>query len=366
LAHGDSGGRREYPMSDPLGTVTMGGTQHALVTPFMATMRNSQKPWQGMTEPAHTITAGGVGISLIAPSLLSLKGTARRDRAADQPHPTVLAGGGHSAILAPVLTYAQQGGQNRPATAPHHTICASRKDQNAVIIPTLVQTGYGERSGQAPRSLDLGKPLGTAVAGGIKHAVAAAFLAQQNGGPRMGVHAGHDAREPLSTVAGSGSHQTPIAAFFAKYYGTGDGARMDEPLHTVTVQDRFGHVEASLAAPEFSASHHERARQVAEFMRAHGAWDGGEFVTITRHGETFVIVDIGLRMLTPRELFNAQGFPGDYVIEGVWHQDGDDWTFEAFTKDVQVSCCGNSVSPPVARALAAANCHHLVTQEIAA
>jgi DNA (cytosine-5)-methyltransferase 1 len=322
IAHGDSGGRREYPMVDPLGTVTVGGIQHAVV----------------------------------APSLLSLKGTARRDRAADQPHPTILAGGGHNAILAPVLTYAQQGGQNRPVTAPHHTICASRKDQNAVIIPTLVQTGYGERSGQAPRSLDLGKPLGTAVAGGIKHAVAAAFLAQQNG---------HDAREPLSTVAGSGSHQTPVAAFFAKYYGTGDGAQMDEPLHTVTVQDRFGHVEASLAAPEFSASHHERARHVAEFLRAHGAWGGGEFVTITRHGEVFVIVDIGLRMLTPRELFNAQGFPADYVIEGVWHQD-DDWTFEAFTKDVQVSCCGNSVSPPVARGLVDANCAHLKIEEMAA
>ncbi|WP_404817703.1 DNA cytosine methyltransferase [Salipiger thiooxidans] len=326
IAHGDSGGRREYPLADPLGTVTVGGIQHAV----------------------------------IAPSLMSLKGTARRDSAATAPHPTVLAGGGHSALIAPVLTYAQQGGRCRDIAEPHHTICASRKDQNAVIIPTMIQTGYGERSGQAPRVLDLGKPLGTAVAGGIKHATCAAYIAQQNGGPRMEAHAGRHPAEPLSTITASGSNQTPVAAFFAKYYGTGDGAHMDEPLHTVTVQDRFGHVQAELAAPSFGPEHHNRARAVAEFLRAHGAWAGGEYITLERGGETFVVIDIGMRMLTPRELFNAQGFPPDYVIEGVWEQTGGDWTWREFTKDVQVSCCGNSVCPPVAEALAGANCGHLV------
>ncbi|MHA7870699.1 MAG: DNA cytosine methyltransferase [Salipiger thiooxidans] len=334
IAHGDSGGRREYPLADPLGTVTVGGIQHAV----------------------------------IAPSLMSLKGTARRDSSVTAPHPTVLAGGGHSALIAPVLTYAQQGGRCRDIAEPHHTICASRKDQNAVIIPTMIQTGYGERPGQAPRALDLGKPLGTAVAGGIKHAACAAYIAQHNGGPRMEVHAGHHPAEPLSTITASGSNQTPIAAFFAKYYGTADGARMDEPMHTVTVQDRFGHVQAELAAPSFGPEHHDRARAVAEFLREHGAWTGGEFVTLERGGETFVVIDIGMRMLTPRELFNAQGFPPDYVIEGVWEETGGDWTWREFTKDVQVSCCGNSVCPPVAEALAEANCGHLVAtrEEVAA
>jgi len=326
IAHGDSGGRREYPLADPLGTVTVGGIQHAV----------------------------------IARSLMSLKGTARRDSAATAPHPTVLAGGGHSAVIAPLLTYAQQGGRCRDISEPHHTICASRKDQNAVIIPTMIQTGYGERPGQAPRVLDLGKPLGTAVAGGIKHAACAAYIAQHNSGPRMEAHAGHHPAEPLSTITASGSNQTPIAAFFAKYYGTGDGAHMDEPLHTVTVQDRFGHVQAELAAPSFGPEHHDRARAVAEFLRKHGAWPGGEYVTLERGGETFVVIDIGMRMLTPRELFNAQGFPPDYVIEGVWEENGGDWTWREFTKDVQVSCCGNSVCPPVAEALAGANCGHLV------
>lgn len=295
IAHGDSGGRREYPLTDPLGTVTVGGIQHALI--------------------------------------------------------------------APVLTYAQHGGHNRPADTPHSTICASTKDQNSVMVAGLVQTGYGERPGQQPRALDPQAPLGTVVAGGIKHAPFAAFLAQQNGGPRMDAHAGRSVLEPASTITASGSQQTPVAAFLTKYYGQGTGARLDEPCHTVTVDDRFGHIQASLEAPPFTPAHEARARQVADFLRAHDAWDGGEFVTLTIDGAEFVVVDIGLRMLTPRELFTAQGFPADYVIEGVW--DGLDTeapTFREFPKNVQVSCCGNSVCPPLAEALVRANCAHLAVE----
>nr|WP_319250474.1 DNA cytosine methyltransferase [uncultured Celeribacter sp.] len=355
-------------MREPMSTITAnswikkpgGAAPIGLLAPLLATMRNSQKPWQEVSKPTHTITAGGAGQSLIAPSLMSLKGTARRDSAVTAPHPTILAGGGHSALISPVLTYAQQGGGCRDIRDPHHTICANAKDQNSVIIPTLIQTGYGERKGQAPRSLDINAPLGTVVAGGIKHATAAAFLAQQNGGPKMDNHAGRDLRDPMSTVTAAGSQQTPVAAFFAKYYGTGDGARMDEPIHTVTVKDRFAHTQAELSVPPFSPEHESRAREVADLLRAHGSWDGGEFVTLTIDGCEYVIVDIGLRMLTPRELFNAQGFPRDYVIEGTWDDDG---VFREFAKYVQVSCCGNSVCPDLAAALVRANCSHLIEME---
>lgn len=299
------------------------------------------------------------------PFLVSLKGTDRRDGPISTPHPTVLAGGGHSAVIAPVLTYAQQGGSSRPVTVPMHTICASRKDQNAVIMPTLIQTGYGERPGQAPRSLDLSLPLGTVVAGGAKHAACAAFVAQQNGGPRMGAHAGHEVTAPLSTIASSGSPQTPVTAFFAKYYGTGDGARTDAPCHTITVKDRMAHMQAALQAPPFTEAHAARARQVAAFLRAHGAWDGGDVVTIDAHGLTFVIVDIGMRMLTPRELFTAQGFPADYQIDGVWETEAGQRVWRPFPKTTQVSCVGNSVCPPVAAAIVGANCPHLAPRETA-
>lgn len=314
-----------------------------------------------------TVTVGGIQHAVIAPYLAAFygHGDARGKRAADLAEPlrTVTVENRH-AVIAPVLTYAQQGGGNRAATEPHHTICASKKDQNSLIAATMVQTGYGERQGQQPRALDVAAPLGTVVAGGAKHAPVAAFLAQQNGGPRMEAHAGHDARDPLSTVAASGSHQTPVAAWFAKYYGTGDGARTDEPCHTVTVKDRMGHMQAELAAPPFAPEHHARARAVADFLRAHDAWDGGEFVTLTIGDASYVVIDIGMRMLTPRELFRAQGFPADYVIEGVWDGlDTDSPTWRPFAKDVQVSCCGNSVCPPLAEALVAANCGHLRIEE---
>lgn len=368
VAHGDSGGRREYPLSEPLGTVTVGGIQHALVSPSL-TRFNGGATGQDLREPMATVTAnswikkpgGAAPLGLLAPSLMSLKGTARRDMPVTAPHPTVLAGGFHSALVAPVLTYAQQGGGNRAVTDPTHTICASRKDQNCLLAATMVQTGYGERQGQAPRALDIDAPLGTVVSGGAKHAPVAAFLAQHHTGAT-----GHDLREPMSTIAASGSHQMPIAAFFAKYYGAGTGARCDEPAHTITVNDRFAHVQAALSAPPFGPEHYNRAKAVADFLRAHGAWTGGEFVTMTVDGAEFVVVDIGMRMLTPRELFNAQGFPPDYQIEGHWIERDGDWHWKPFAKDVQISCCGNSVCPDLARAIVGANCTHLIAKELAA
>ena len=231
-----------------------------------------------------------------------------------------------------------------------------------MLAASMVQFGYGERQGQAPRDLDVNAPLGTIVAGGVKHAPVAAFLAQHHGGPRNGGNAGHDARDPISTIAATGSHQMPVAAWFAKYYGTGEGARTDEPSHTVTSKEHLSHVQASLAAPAFAPEHEAKARAVAAFMREFEAWDGGEFVTLNIDGTEYVIVDIGMRMLTPRELFNAQGFPKDYVIEGVYDADGN---FREFSKSVQVSCCGNSVCPDLAEALAASNCGHLIQHQAA-
>ncbi|MCA0905158.1 DNA cytosine methyltransferase [Ruegeria marisrubri] len=355
-------GARLEDADAPLRTITAAQRgENALVAPSIVRHFGASLG-QRCDSPAPTTTAGGGGKSgLIAPSLMSLKGTARRDSPVTAPHPTVLAGGGHSAVVAPILSYAQQGGRNRSAKEPAHTFTASRKDQNAIIAPMLVQTGYGERKGQAPRALDPIAPLGTIVAGGVKHAPAAAFLAQHNKA-KYGVNPGRPIDVPISTLTATGSHQMIVAPWFAKYFGTATGTRSDEPCHTISTRDRFGHMQAALTAPEFAPEHEVKARKVAEFLRKHDAWDGGEFVTLEIDGQTFVVVDIGMRMLTPRELFAAQGFPSDYVIEGVWDQQGDEWIWQPFSKTVQVSCCGNSVSPFPACALIQANCGHLVEE----
>jgi DNA (cytosine-5)-methyltransferase 1 len=291
----------------------------------------------------------------------------------------------------PVPTITSGQGAERPAGAPHALgLCAV----------TLAQTGYGEapamfehrcsgkpvyaktkrkcrkcgktpraKKAQPPRTPDINKPLGTVVSGGQKHAMVSAFLAKHYGdsGQRPGVpmeepvatitqcdhhslvaanllhlnnntqpsdptkplhtvtsggnHAGlaaaslirmnhgdkqwHGVHEPLPVVTSQGNKAGLVYAWLSKFFGTAIGASVQGPMPTVTTKDRFG------------------------------------LVTVEVGGETYAIVDIGMRMLEPHELALAQGFPAGYKFLGPKYR--------------QVAHIGNSVSPPVARALVAAN-----------
>jgi len=401
---------RTMDVNAPLGTAVAGGIKHAVVTPSVIRF-NTGATGQDCREPLSTITANGfikrpggaAPLGVIAPHLASYyshtDGRSERTSQVTDPLATVTTENRH-AVIAPVLSAAQHGGSVRSVDGPHHTITASPKDQNAVIIPTLV--GCGGRAGQSrPRGVD--EPMATHTTK-ADVCVAAAFVAQHNNDIRRegGVNPGRRADEPLSTVTQSGSHQNVVAAhmmsmkgsdrrgspadaphptilaggghstlvapYLQAYYGTGDGGEEDQPARTITTKDRHGHVEAALSAPPFTDDQADRARDVAAFLRAHGFWDEREFVTLAIGGDIFVIVDIGMRMLTPRELYNAQGFPPDYVIDGGWHQpeDGSDPVWVDFPKSVQVSCVGNSVSPPVMAALVAANCPDLALMAEAA
>lgn len=213
------------------------------------------------------------------------------------------------------------------------------KAEHLLAVPTLVQTGCGERPGQAPRSLDLHAPLGTVVGGGQKHALVAAFLAKHYGGNETpgtsldrpvdtittqdhhalvasslvklrGTSSAAPVDEPLHTVSAQGTHHAEVRALLIKFYGTDQDPRLDDPLHTITTKDRFGLVVVK--------------------------------------GEVYAIADIGMRMLEPRELYRAQGFPDSYVIDR--RADG-----TPLPKHAQVRMVGNSVSPVAAQALVAAN-----------
>lgn len=404
--------------------------------PFLVNLTHGAR-LEDAAEPMRTVTGANRGEkAVIAPSLTRFNSGAT-GAAMDEPVPTVTANSFHKrpggaaplGVVTPVMTYAQQGGAVRDPDDPLHTVTASAKDQNAVIAPhlmtmrnagkpfqgadepahtvtaggagltcvaaSLAQTGYGEREGQAPRALDPDAPLGTVVAGGVKHAPVAAFMAQHNNDSRRigGVNPGRSADEPSSTVTASGAQQGVVAAHMlsmkgsgrrasagdeparvactgggqsaivagalTKYYGTGDGQEPGDPLHTVTTKDRFCLSQAALAAPPFEPEHHDRAREVAVFLRTHGFWDEREFVTLDVEGVTLVMVDIGMRMLTPRELFNAQGFPADYEIDR-------DLEGNVFSKSDQVGRAGNSVCPPLAEAIARANVPHLAEFQEAA
>lgn len=220
---------------------------------------------------------------------------------------------------------------------PLRTVTATPEGGSfALCSPTLIQTGYGERPGQAPRVPGLDKPLGTVVSG-QKHALVSAMLAKHYGGvvgqamtaptgtvttvdhhslvtsnmiKLRGTSTAAATDAPVHTISAGGMHHAEVRAFLIKYYGSDQDPQMLEPLHTVTTKDRFGLVMVK--------------------------------------GEPYAIVDIGLRMLTPRELYRAQGFPDTYVIDR--GADG-----RPLTKTAQVRMCGNSVCPPLSRALVAAN-----------
>lgn len=211
-------------------------------------------------------------------------------------------------------------------------------NDHALIAPTLITTGYGEKAGQGPRVPGLGKPLGTVVACGAKHALVAAFLARHNTGV-----VGRDAREPLATLT-SKNNQAIATAWMEKLYTTARGASLEEPVPTITAGG--GHL----------------AQVVAFFVRYYGSggqWQGADqplrtvttkarFGLVMVEGAPYVITDIGMRMLQPRELFLAQGFPGYYEIDP-------DLDGRPLTKTEQIALAGNAVCPPVAEALVAAN-----------
>ncbi|MDE4620877.1 DNA cytosine methyltransferase [Sinorhizobium meliloti] len=333
--YGERAGQAPRAMSvdDPLGTAVAGGIKHAVVAPSVIRF-NTGATGQDAREPLSTVTAN---------SFLKRPG-----------------GAAPLGVIAPVLTAAQHGGKVRSIEDPTHTIAASRKDQNGVAVAFMAQhNNDSRRTGGVNPGRAADEPLSTATQSGSQQGIVSAFVARQ-----FGTSTGHALEGPAATVPDGGGKSQLVMPYLQAYYGTGDGQHETEPMRTVTTKDRHGHVEATISVPPFAAAQADRARQVAGFMRAHGFRDDREFVTVEISGETFVIIDIGMRMLTPRELYNAQGFPSDYVIDGAWNYqaDGAGPVWREFSKSVQVSCVGNSVSPPVAQALVAANCSHLAVR----
>lgn len=175
-----------------------------------------------------------------------------------------------------------------------------------LVVPSLINTRNGERPGQEPRTRDIRRPYATVTAQGSQGALVAAFLAKHFGGNET---PGWPLQRAMSTVTAR-DHHALVTAFMLKYYGTDQNPRLEKPIHTVRTKDCFG--------------------------------------IVTVEGRDYQIADVGMRMLQPRELFAAQGFPPDYVIDA--ECDG-----KPLSKTAQVRMCGNSVCPPLSEALVAAN-----------
>lgn len=233
------------------------------------------------------------------------------------------------------------GGKVHSVTAPLTTVTS--KAEHLLCSPTLVQADYGERPGQAPRVPGLGKPLGTVVAGGGKHALVAAFLAKHFGGEPQAGKTSTDLRRPAPTVLAQGGPQALVTTHLAKLRGTSNSANAAEPLGTVSAQGQH-HAEVRALLIKYYGSQQDPKLDGP----LHTVTTKPRFGLVTVAGHDYEIADIGMRMLQPRELYRAQGFPETYIID----QGADG---QRLPKDAQVRMCGNSVCPPLARAIVAAN-----------
>ncbi len=299
---------RGQSVLEPMKTITAANDAHGLVLPFVQTYYGPKSDGTGfergnnMNAPVGTITAGGGRHSLVVPFLTEhANASAQRIFNAAEPMRTQMAEvkGGHFALVQAFMAQHNLGNIGRKVNAPFSTITTTGSQQQ--LVTAHCQRDFGQSVGHKADN-----PCGAITSGGGgKEALVLSSMIKMRGG-----NIGSKTDEPVHTITSGGTHIGEVRAFLAKYYGTGEGQSINESMHTVTTKDRFG--------------------------------------LVTVHGELHQIIDIGMRMLTPRELFRAQGFPEHYKIDI-------EFNGKPLTKKAQVRMCGNSVCPPLAAALIKAN-----------
>lgn len=285
-------------VNEPLRTVTT-GNHHALVTAMIG-RQFGQSVGHAADDPLGTVTAGGMGKSQLVTALLA-------EHAVEETK---------SVLAVPHITKFRGGATGHPVDEPLHTITS----------------GAGAT-----------RPAGAAHAMGV----ATAFLAKHYGGNYAGP--GADLREPAPTVT-TVDHNSLVTSHLIKLRGTCQhGQSVADPMPTVTAGgNHIGEVRALLS--EFN----ETAVGSVDGEQMQLGETGHRFGLVTIEGCQYVIVDIGMRMLAPHELFAAQGFPQGYII------DRDD-EGNRFSKAAQVAACGNSVPPQLSEVLVRANLPELCT-----
>lgn len=243
------------------------------------------------------------------------KGQSPRVHDIKKPLPTIVSSGKHYLCeprLAPVIdkTYGgnYQGGGSK-AEDPIDTI--TTVDHNRLVAATLIQY-HSETNSDEVRGQGIENPIMT-VDSSNRYGLVTSFPSKFY---KTGI--GQDEREPLHTVTTSAGHFGEVRAFLIKYYGEGTGQDIEQPLDTVTSRDRFG--------------------------------------LVTIQGVEYQIVDIGLRMLEPKELYGCQGFPDDYIIDH-------DNTGKTYSRSEQVKRCGNAVCPPIPAAMVRSNLPELCVRK---
>lgn len=270
-------------------------------------------------------------------------GGERRPNDIREPMPTITGKHGYG-VVEPYLVQCKFNNEAQDVQKPIGTL--TTVGSHLLVSPTLIQY-HSETSKDEVRGQTIKDPIMT-VDGSNRYGLVTSFLHKYYDGGYKGAgdsienplptvtswdhnsvvtanliqmnnHCdGKDIRQPLPTITAGDGHFGEVRAFLIKYYGDATGQDIEQPLDTVTTKDRFG--------------------------------------LVTIEGVDYQIVDIGLRMLEPKELYGCQGFPDDYIIDH-------DYTGKTYPRSEQVRRCGNAVCPPIPAALVKANLPELCVAE---
>ncbi|MPU37187.1 DNA cytosine methyltransferase [Klebsiella quasipneumoniae] len=337
---------RGQALDDPLQTITK-THGYAIAVPHLTKFRTGATG-QEVTDPLPTVTAGtsrrpggnghalGIVEAELAPFLAGNGGSEyqAKPRPLDKPAHTILKES-RACVVAPVIARQFGASIGHRADEPSATITAGGGGKSQLVSAFLAKHYGGNYTGPG---VGLDEPTHS-VTTVDHHAVVAAHLMVNNTG-----HPGGSMESPAHTVT-TGNHHAVVASHLVKLRGTcRDGQRTDEPMPTITAGGQHvGEVKTTLAVEDYDE---ERAQQVLAFLQEYCGKDSTGLVEIG--GVTYRIVDIGMRMLQPHELYRAQGFPEWYIID-------QDYRGVKYAKDKQVARCGNAVPPPFAEALVRAN-----------
>ena len=264
-------------------------------------------------DPMPTIT-GKHGYGIVEPYMVQIGQTgftADRSKDVREPLTTIVSKNEHCLISPTLIQYhsetSKDGVRGQTIEDPIMTVDSSNRYG---LVTSFLHKYYDGGYKGAGETVE--NPLPTVTAWDHNSIVTANLIQMNN-------HCdGKDIRQPLPTITAGDGHFGEVRAFLIKYYGDATGQDIEKPLDTVTTKDRFG--------------------------------------LVTIEGVDYQIVDIGLRMLEPRELYGCQGFPDDYIIDH-------DYTGKIYPRSEQVRRCGNAVCPPIPAALVRANLSELCVAE---
>ncbi len=299
---------------------------------------------QNTADPLQTVTAKhgyGVASPLLAP--LTVTNTTNSTGApASAPVHTVTTAGNQMLITPTLAAIGQTGGgeRGRKITEPTHTQVS--KAEECLVATALIQ--YHTEQSEHVRGQKITGPIMTIDAAN-RYGLTAASLVKYYGNNQHG----QNIRDPLHTVI-SKDHEGLVTAHLVKMKGTNLGGPATEPVQTITAGGSHHGVVTTRITRADSGADLKHWPEIRELLNTYCGYDlGPEDVILFKIGGVwYYMSDIGLRMLTPRELYRANGFPDDYKIDR-------DYTGKAYGKSKQVARCGNAVPPPFAAELVRAN-----------